>query len=195
MKKSKEIHELIKAKIAFQQECPTIYEGKRNDKFSSSYATLDYILEVINPILSKHGLTIIQYVESDSVCTGLYHKSGQFIETDLQVLDPTPVISKAGNSVRSKDQDFGVSVTYRKRYQLESFLGLSTTKDVDGSSETIIRERKKPVFSNKDLLSMENALKKGSSIESCLKWLESYQVDTSFEGEINQMLEYYKNQN
>jgi len=49
--------EVIKAFAQFQKEVPVIHKGTQG--YGYSYADLPTILEVINPLLDKHGLTYV----------------------------------------------------------------------------------------------------------------------------------------
>ena len=54
--------------------------------FNSMYAPLSNILNLVRPILSKHGLSIIQSPSGDgqniTVTTLIMHTSGEWIESD-----------------------------------------------------------------------------------------------------------------
>ena len=72
--------ELYKALAAFQNEVPTIHKGTKG--YGYSYADLPTIFNVINPLLSKHGLGVTQLLNSDdigdSIKTIFFHsESGQ----------------------------------------------------------------------------------------------------------------------
>ena len=70
--------ELFKAVAAFQQECPTIHKGTKG--YGYSYADLPAILDVINPLLQKHGLGFTQLIKGQTINTIVFHiESGESI--------------------------------------------------------------------------------------------------------------------
>ena len=119
---------LFKALAAFQQEVPTIHKG--TEGYGYSYADLPTILDVINPLLQKHGLGYTQPPMQLSVKTILFHvESGEFIES---IMDIPQNVSLA------KMNDFqvlGSAITYIRRYQLSAMLGLVTDKDTDAGGQ------------------------------------------------------------
>ena len=62
---------IYKALAGFQQECPTIHKATKAHQYS--YADLPTILEVINPLLAKHGLGFTQLLQGNSIQTVLFH--------------------------------------------------------------------------------------------------------------------------
>lgn len=95
-------------------------------KYSYFYATLDEILNIVRPILSKHGLSILQVPSTDAdhvlITTILLHDSGEFIEAEplkLKMQQYTP-------------QGAGSAITYARRYAVASILGISSQDDDDG---------------------------------------------------------------
>lgn len=97
--------------------------------YGYKYATLDSILTLVKPILSKHNVGIYQAagkIEDNTVIikTVLFHKSGQHIIEQAQV-----PIKFGSNPV----QDYGASLTYGKRYALLGMLNICPAdEDTDG---------------------------------------------------------------
>lgn len=90
-----------------------------------AYATLDQILEITRPILSKHGLSVVQVVEKDeglTLTSRLLHGSGQWIESNLP-------LHVEGDGV----QALGSAISYLRRYGIISLLGLAAEEDDDGN--------------------------------------------------------------
>ncbi len=124
---------LFKALAAFQQECPTIH--KATTGYGYTYADLPAILEVVNPLLKKHGLGFTQPITDCGVHTTLFHiESGETIESCTPI--PKGVELKGQNQF----QVLGSAITYIRRYALSSILGIVTDKDTDASGE----QEKKP---------------------------------------------------
>ena len=93
-------------------------------QYGYAYATLDAITQAIRPVLAKHGLSVMQDVRVDdrslSVSTTLLHSSGQSITFG-------PLTGPTGSSW----QQVGSGISYARRYQLLSCLGLAAGDDDD----------------------------------------------------------------
>jgi len=139
MKVTEERDELFKALSAAQGEFTTVDKGKDNPFFKSKYAPLDSIIEMIRPILPKHGLAAIQFTDIPEDGNGIVvetiitHESGQYISGKLLMplakLDP---------------QGAGSAITYGRRYALAAALGIVSDEDVDGNQGEGKKEEKKP---------------------------------------------------
>ena len=62
---------LFKALADFQQEVPVIHKATQG--YGYTYADLPKILEVINPLLKKHGLGFTQLINGTQIATCLFH--------------------------------------------------------------------------------------------------------------------------
>jgi hypothetical protein len=124
------------ALAAFQSECPVICKTTRGDK--ATYAPLDHIVKIIQPLLHKHGLS----VRFDTELTGetgavmtatcfVSHISGH-TETNRFAcpVDAGPV-SKEGRKVMNSAQSTASARSYCKRYALGDALNLVYADDVD----------------------------------------------------------------
>ena len=144
---------LFKALAAFQQEVPVIHKATQG--YGYTYADLPKILEVINPLLKKHGLGFTQLINGTQIATCLFHvESAESIESKIDI--PQGVILKGMNEF----QVLGSAITYLRRYALSSMLALVTDKDTDASGEQVKQEVKKPLINNKRfeeaLIAIEN---------------------------------------
>ena len=98
-----------------------------NPYFSSRYADLASIWDVIRKPLSDNGLCIIQQATTDkgtvTVHTTLLHESGEKISDTLvlPVAQPTP-------------QGYGSAITYARRYSLSAMVGVAAEADDDGNA-------------------------------------------------------------
>ena len=107
---------LYKAVAAFQQEVPVI--NKDSTGYNYKYSSLDNIVEVITPLLKKHGLGYMQPLDGNSLKTVLFHaESGESIESSVGI--PQGVQLKGMNDF----QVLGSAVTYLRRYSLSAILG------------------------------------------------------------------------
>jgi len=110
----------------FQGECRAIKKGKsysvRGGKIS--YASIDDIMQVIQPLLTKHGLSVNYTVESDNgkdyVVCEVRHGAYKEIKRVPLVLP--------GNA-NNNAQNMGMALTYAKRYALCMALGLTITDE------------------------------------------------------------------
>ena len=132
---------IFKAIIKFHAEFKGMKPDASNPFFKSSYITLDGILETVRPILSNHGLALIQEATGDGefifVKTKLIHEAGESIETEYLKMKPQ----------KNDPQGMGSCITYAKRYQLAAFLGICESVDDDGNKATF--GNSKPTSSNK----------------------------------------------
>jgi hypothetical protein len=127
MVQSEQIESLYKALVKAQAEFKPIHFDAINPHFKNKYATLGATQESVRPILAKHGLAVIQSLETDShgeyfVETLLIHESGQSLK------------SKTGLIIDRKNmQGLGSATTYAKRYAMQAMLGISGDDDDDGN--------------------------------------------------------------
>lgn len=128
MNKSESIAELATALAKFQGEIKNPSNTATNPFFKSKYSPLDTVLNTVRPILSKHGLSIIQAPSGDGesiiVTTTLLHSSGEWMEFPNLVL----------KADKATAQGAGSAITYARRYALSAILGISSEDDDDGNS-------------------------------------------------------------
>jgi hypothetical protein len=143
---------VFKALANFQQECPVIHKGTQG--YGYSYADLPKILEVINPILRKHGLGFTQAINGNDIETVVFHvESGETITSKTAI--PQGVQLKGMNDF----QVLGSAITYLRRYSISSLLGIVTDKDTDASGEQ--EAPKKPAIDTKRLSKAIEAIAEG----------------------------------
>lgn len=117
---------LFKALANFQQEVGSVKKDSKNPFLKNKYSSLDEMIKHCSPLLTKHGLSIIQLISDSGVNTMLCHESGETIETGNKLM---PVQVTKGIS---HGQAEGVVITYTRRYQYAGILNLSTEEDTDG---------------------------------------------------------------
>lgn len=141
---------IYKALANFQQECPIIHKGTQGHNYT--YADLPAILEVINPLLKKHGMGFTQLLTESGLKTIIFHvESGQSIEGTVEI----PQVTLRN---MNEFQSYGSGITYYRRYALASALGLVTDKDTDASGEN-----KAPVYIRKHKTVLDLTL----ALDSC----------------------------
>lgn len=123
--------EFAAAMAAFQAECPPIKHSRTADittnagaSFKYTYAELDEIARVVNPILAKHGLSYswdskVEKDVLDCVCT-VRHINGHSVSSKFSL----PIENK---SAMSPQQKVGAALTFAQRRSLSAVLGLTTT--------------------------------------------------------------------
>lgn len=139
-KQTESLSELILAMVNFNNEFQNtklVKDGK-NDHLKNKYLTLDNILNTVRPILTKHGLVIVQALAGDYLITSIYHVSGQYIQSEM------PFHPMSGNKGTNALQELGGGITYAKRYAISAMLGISVDQDDDAQSSKIKSEQLKP---------------------------------------------------
>lgn len=151
MRTSDSIKSIAKAISAFQAEVKNPANTEENPFFKSKYAPLNDILNLVRPLLSKHGLSIIQSPAGDgqniAITTLITHESGEWIESD-------PLTLKADKATA---QGAGSAITYARRYALSAMLGISSEDDDDGNNASA--EDQKPRTKQTTGRATENQLK------------------------------------
>ncbi|TWI46315.1 ERF superfamily protein [Pseudomonas duriflava] len=122
MKMSESIDALAKALAAAQAEIENATKGSINPHFRNKYADLAEILNTARPVLSKHGISVVQMPGFEdgkvSVETVLMHESGQWISNTL-----------LGPCAKLDPQGVGSAITYYRRYSLAAFAGIAQEDD------------------------------------------------------------------
>lgn len=136
---SEQINELAAALAAAQGKFLPIKRSKtvevagktrdgRDFKYKYAYAPLDEILNATRPALSENGLAIIQTTDEGDggvlLKTSLIHSSGQWYDSYKYL-------------GRFEDpQKFGGALTYYRRYEISTILGVSSEEDDDANGVT-----------------------------------------------------------
>lgn len=128
MKTSESIDLISAALVIAQGEAQHANFDSKNPHFKSKYASLAEVIDTLKPVLAKNDLGIYQMPEyreglGHVLVTRLFHKSGQFIESEMQL-----------NPVKSDPQGVGSSITYGKRYSLTGVLCIASEEDDDGNA-------------------------------------------------------------
>jgi hypothetical protein len=138
MKTSENLSNIAKALVQVQAEAKGINKNAQGHGYK--YISFDAILTLIKPVLSKHGVYLIQNVKGEIVngenlafCeTRLLHESGEWVESDILALKPVS-IGKGGQPAPVTPQVVGSALTYAKRYQLCGMLGINADVDDDAA--------------------------------------------------------------
>lgn len=131
MKTSEQIGELAGALAKAQAELKPVKKESENPFYKSKYADLASIIEKCIPILAKHGIAVIHAPSTtpDMVVTvemRLAHTgSGQFVEAAL-----------SAKPAKSDAQGIGSTITYLRRYLLQSMICSASADDVDEGDDS-----------------------------------------------------------
>ena len=159
---SGKLEKLAAALAKAQSEIVGARKTSKNPYFKSDYADLFEVLEATRPILSKHGLSIIQTNDGVEVIgstaflhvgTMLMHTSGQWIRSFI----PLPIESPVNC------HKLGSAMTYGRRYGLSAMVGIAQMDD-DGNAATegttrpndIAPQHRKPTLTGKPILTVDN---------------------------------------
>ncbi len=124
---SENINELASALSKAQGEMQAAIKDSVNPFFKSKYADLGSVWDAARPVLSKHGLCIMQCTDmiGDKVVmvTTLAHTSGQWMKSVLPL-----------NPSKNDSQGMGAAITYLRRYSLSALVGVVCDDDDDGET-------------------------------------------------------------
>lgn len=159
-----------------QAEMEVAKKDSTNPFFKSSYSDLTSIVSASRPSLTKNGLAIIQRVKTNNdnkmyLLTRLCHSSGQWIESNMIINPP-----------KSDIQAIGSYITYLRRYNWASIVGVVSDDDDDGNKavENHNNTKNPKYLTLKQINEIENILSKLDGIEkiNLLKWsqVESIQL-------------------
>jgi len=134
--------ELYQALQKFQQECPSLTRSKEG--YNYQYTPLEEMLSVIQPVLHKNGLILIQPPTSTCdgvsiILTRLIHvESGQEITSELPIFLPDDMGNKPMFT-------WGGSLTYGRRYAIKMILGIEADMDCNTEPVEVIEKKNQPV--------------------------------------------------
>lgn len=164
-------HSPLKAAIcAFKQEEITIKKSSDNPFFKSKYADLATILDAIESKAAKYGLVITSSLRMDTgteawvLETTLEHK-----DSDEKKISTFPVFG-------GKPQEIGSSITYARRYNIQSLLNLAAEDD-DGNATantTVFKTASAKKTSATELMNIMEALETLGELEA---FKEDYKQD------------------
>lgn len=148
-----------------KQEIGKINKSADNPFFKSKYADLNTILDVVEPILHKYNLVMLQPVENGRVYTRIYDiENGDFVESSLEL----PTINDP--------QKLGGCVSYFRRYSCQSLLSLSMQDD-DANDVTQHVKNTKPTFPQDRFENGLSKIEKGElTAEAFKKALQGYEL-------------------
>jgi len=172
MESSQTIAKISAALVKAQAEMGNAKKESTNPFFNKKYADLNAIREAVLPVLTKHGIAVIQPTivqdNKNYVKTILLHESGEYIAGITEI-----VCSKPNDA-----QAHGSGLTYARRYGLQSITNVGADDD-DGnqasnpssnpSSNNKKQEKDLPELPQSKAKDVEKFLKDGGTIEQVQK--------------------------
>jgi hypothetical protein len=127
VRRSVGIGQLAAALAKAQGELKNPPKDSINPHFKSRYADLATVRDVVMPVLSRCGLSVVQMPcdvnNEPALTTVLMHVSGEWVESTMRTR-PT----------KSDPQGLGSALTYARRYSLQSIVGVAADDDDDGAA-------------------------------------------------------------
>ncbi len=152
---------LLKAK----KQIGKVKKTMRNSHFKNTYADINNLLEVVEPVLLENGLLLLQPVINNKVITQIIDaETGEKIESILE-LD--------GNL---NPQQRGSQITYYRRYTLQSLLSLEVIDD-DGNNASQNIKPKKVLISEQQFNKAVERIINGE-VELYAKLKETYELSS-----------------
>lgn len=157
-----------------KQEIGKINKSADNPFFKSKYADLNTILDVVEPILLKHNLILLQPVMDQRVFSQIIDcETGKTVESWIEL----PTINDP--------QKLGGCVSYYRRYTLQSLLSLSMQDD-DANDVTQHVKNTKPTFPQERFENGLAKIEKGElTADAFKKALSGYELTDVQKGAIS----------
>lgn len=152
MTKNIETKTIYQKLLEAQREIGAIKKDKENPFFKSNYADINNYIEEVKPILNKLGLIILQPL--------IVKGKGTAIETliiDTETKDQISSIVKLPDN--TNPQQMGSTITYFRRYAIQSLLFLQAEDDDANASKP--KTIKKDGVEYKDETPVSKPIKKG----------------------------------
>jgi len=140
----------------FKKKKITIVKGKENPFFKSKYADLPEILQAVEGGLAELGIII-------SSSSG-FTENGWELKTILTHKLSDEIVESSFPLFGSKPQEFGSSITYARRYNMQSLLNLAAEDD-DGSASNTAKPMSRDDEIKKKANSIAKQLKESETIE------------------------------
>lgn len=122
MNTSEQINEIATALAKAQGELQNAAKNATNGHFKNDYADLGEVLGTVRPVLSKHGIALVQMTSIEGgamlLHTRLIHTSGQWLESVHPVAQ-----------LPARAQEIGANETYARRYSLAAICGIAQADD------------------------------------------------------------------
>jgi hypothetical protein len=157
-----------------------------NPHYKSYFSTFEDLVLASRESLTREGLSITQYVETE------YDK--EYLWTNLMHYTKEHIASKVQIHVKDKTdiQKFGSAITYLKRYMYASICGIATSEHDEDSNDVV----DEPVISDKQVGLLRALIKDNKILEDTI--CKHYNVQSLNQipaGNMNQILDKLKSRN
>lgn len=161
---------IYSALLAFQAEAPMILKTANNPFYKSKYADLPAVWGTIKDMMARYGFVVLNSVKvidgRDMLETVLFYTpSGEILTSCLPI-----------NPAKNDPQGYGAAITYHRRQNLVTLLGLVCDDDDDGNEASGTKEKKaeKPKVEQKPDPELTPAQKKAKEfLEKCSRELKA----------------------
>ena len=123
-----------------KKEMNAITKDSKNPFFKSKYFDVNKLLSEVEPVLQKHGLLLLQPIESGKVCSVIF-------DADTETCDGVSSEIELPNI--QDPQKLGSAITYFRRYTLQSLLGLQAEDDDANIASSYVKNTPKPKLTEK----------------------------------------------
>lgn len=162
MNQSEQINELATALSKCQGDMEPAIKDSLNPHYKSRYADLNAVWAACREPLSKHGLSVVQTMDTINeklvLNTLLLHSSGQWIRSTMPVV-----------TAKNDAQGIGSGLSYARRYSLSAICGIS--QDDDDGEAAMPKEngkaKEKPKVADLPAISSDEANKIKELADSC----------------------------
>ena len=177
MRMSDSIKNIAVALVKAQSEMGVVVKGADNPFYKSKYADINDVIKTIKEVLNNNGIAFLQPIAVKDVAgekvnlveTMLLHTSGEYLIGEIEVI------------LKDKDpQKMGMSVTYSRRFGLQSMVGLPSEDD-DGNTASGKEDKTKS-----DKPSRFTRTKKTEKVEEVESSNEVEEKETTVESKVEQ---------
>ena len=141
----------VRAMTAFKVEAPKVTKDKNNKQYNSKYTSLSNLVNTVNPVLSKHGLSSSWDIEQNGIIKVTCRITHELGHSETASASAPADVSGAKNAI----QQIKSTITYLKAVTFESICGLASTDanlDDDGRAasgvELIDDKQKNTILDN-----------------------------------------------
>lgn len=162
----------IRAMTAFKIEAPIVTKDKSNKQYNSKYTSLSNLVNTVNPVLSKHGLSSSWDIEQNGIIKVACRITHELGHSETASASAPADISGAKNAI----QQIKSTITYLKLVTFESICGLASSDanlDDDGNSAGVefINDKEKNFI-------VDNLVELNTSIPKFLEYMKLESLET-----------------
>lgn len=133
--------------VAVMNDIKNPTKNAENGHFHNKYATLDVICDEVRESCKKHGIAIMQTPTTiladcaDGTKSAFVLRAVAIADGEEKTLGDYPI-----NPTKNDPQGIGSAITYARRYQLCSILGIAAEDDDDGNAASAKQESAKQIL-------------------------------------------------